>query len=146
MSWFRKLNPRAYDKGMALFKKVSVPVQSFFKKGGDGQRILDDVSHYMGHGARVLKDINREANKVIESDIIRHLIGLGNQEDGRKAMAAVRGVNQAIGLAGGLTDIGAGITNRGNYRGSSGDVMTNLLERGKTAYDLGKTGNEIRFE
>jgi hypothetical protein len=100
----------------------------------------------MGHDARVLKDIHREANKVIESDVIRHLIGLGNQEDGRKAMAAVRGVNQAIGLAGGLTDIGAGITNRGNYRGSSGDVMTNLLKRGKTAYDLGKTGNEIRFE
>jgi len=146
MSWFRKINPQAYDKGMALFKKVATPVQSFFKKGGDGQRILDDVSHYLGHGARVLKDINREASKVLESDIMAHLTGLGNKEDGRKALAALRGVNQAIGLAGGLTDLGQSITNRGNYHGSSGDVVTNLLERGKTAYDLGRTGHDIRFE
>lgn len=129
-----------------FFKKnVSAPSQSFFKKGGTAEQVLDTGSGYLGKAGRILGDINREAGKVLNSDIATGIANLAGPE-GLAALNGLRGGNQAIGLASNLANQGSQITNRGNYSGSSGDVATNILERSKRIVDTGETGHNIQFQ
>lgn len=141
MSMFAK---RVVGPVNGIFKKSASTVGNIFKKGGAVETGVDRVSHTLGSVSRGLSNINREAGKVLNSDIAKNLAHMAGP-NGMSAYQGAVGANKAIGLSSNLAAQGSAMANRGNYRGNSGDVATNLLERGKKIANTGAEGRGIKF-
>jgi hypothetical protein len=137
MSIFRKAS-NAFKGAGDIFKKISNPVQSIFRKGGIVERGLDGASGGLGKASSVLNQINAQAGKVLDSDIATNIANLAGPS-GMNALNGIRAGNRIVGVGGNLAGQGSQLTNRRNYSGSSGDVVNNILERSKK---IGETGSD----
>lgn len=144
MSFFRKAS-NTFKPVNNFFKKASSSANTFFKKGGDAEHILHDTSVAFRKTGNTLGQVNTQAGKVLGSDIAQHLASSMGAE-GLAGLKAVRGVNSALGVSADLSHQVSQGTNKGNYRGSSGDVVNNALERASRGYDTGRDAQKIHFK
>ena len=144
MSFFRKVQAKAKPVSN-FFNKASNSTASFFKKDGTAEKTLNDASVGFRKTANTLGQINTQADKVLNSNITQSLAS-SMGADGRNGLTALRGVNSSIGVAGDISRQASAGTNKGNYSGSSGDVINNALERSSKIYDTGRKAQSIQFE
>lgn len=125
-----------------LFKKTYAPVGSFFRKGG-ARMAVDQISRNFGGVGKTLGSINKIGNKVLTSDIAQELVNMtGPNSMVRGTYNGLLGANRVIGTGGQVFRQGGELANRKNYKGDTGDVMVNILERGKRIHD---TSKDIHF-
>jgi hypothetical protein len=119
------------DDTRNIFKKTVRPIGNFFKK--EGSNLLRKTSHTLGDVGNILGNVNNQANKFLNSNFANTLADtLPYGQVGKNLLV---NINKGIGNLSNLTQQASNLTNKKNYSGSAGDVVTNALQRAKNIKD-----------